>query len=82
VGKPVVATNAGYVNFAIENNVNGILIEEGDVKGFSDAILKLASDREMRETYGTNGRKKAVNELTWYRNVDKFVQPLFRIQSN
>ena len=82
VGKPVVATNVGYVNFAIEDNVNGILINEGDVQGFRNAVLKLACDKDMCKNYGHNGRKKAVDELTWYRNVNNFIQPLLNLHSN
>jgi len=73
VGKPVVATKVGYVNFAVEDNVNGIMIKEGDVNGFSKAVLKLVNEKDTREIYGKNGRKKAVNELTWYKNVNKFL---------
>lgn len=82
VGKPVVATNVGYVNFAIEDKVNGILVNESDSNGFSNAILKLAFEKSIREEYGNNGRKKAVKELTWYRNVDLFLQPLTTIHPN
>lgn len=76
MGKPVVATNAGYVNFAVDDNVNGFLIEQGDVKSFSEAILKLANDEKQREKLGANGREKAEKELTWYKNVDNFLQRL------
>jgi len=76
VGKPVVATDVGYVNFAIEDNINGILVKEGDVEGFVDAILALSKDRNKRKSLGNNGRIKAVNFLTWYENVNNFLKPL------
>jgi glycosyltransferase involved in cell wall biosynthesis len=73
VGKPVIATDVGTVNFAIEDKINGIMIKEGDINGYSKAILKLANEKDTREIYGKNGRKKAVNELTWYKNVEKIL---------
>jgi glycosyltransferase involved in cell wall biosynthesis len=79
VGKPVVATNVGYVNYAVEDNINGILVDEGDVQGFTNAILKLSADKDKRESFGNNGRRKALSELTWYRNVDRFLQPFLKI---
>ena len=82
IGKPVIATNVGHVNFAVEDNVNGIMIKEGDVNGFSKAILKLAIQKDIREIYGKNGRKKALNELTLYKNVDNFLKPLLEIIPN
>jgi glycosyltransferase involved in cell wall biosynthesis len=80
VGKPVVATNVGYVNYAVEDNINGILVDEGDVQGFTNAILKLSADKDKRESFGNNGRRKALSELTWYRNVDRFLQLFLKIQ--
>ena len=73
VGKPVVATNVGYVNFAVEDKVHGVLVDEGDVNGFANAILQLVADKDKREIYGNNGRIKAVDELTWYRNIDNIL---------
>jgi len=73
VGKPVVATNVGYVNFAVEDDINGIHVQEGDIDGFSKAVLKLANEKDTRKIYGENGRKKALDELTWYKNVDNFI---------
>jgi len=77
MGKPVVATNVGEVNFAIENNVNGVLITEGDVDNFSSAIIKLSHDGNMRKKYGANGRIKAEQKLTWENNVNKILSQLF-----
>ena len=70
------ATDVGYVNFAIEDNINGILVKEGDVKGFVNAILTLSNDPNKRKSLGNNGRIKAVNSLTWYENVNNFLKPL------
>lgn len=76
MGKPVVATRAGYVNYAIENNVNGFLIEEGDKDGFIKAILKLINDKDLCKKFGDNGRLKAEKELTWHKNTEEFLTPL------
>ncbi len=74
VGKPVVATDVGQVNFAIENGKNGILVQQSDIKSFSNAILSLAKDIELRHSMGEEGRKKATSELTWYKNIDKILR--------
>jgi glycosyltransferase involved in cell wall biosynthesis len=82
VGKPVVATNVGFVNFAIEHDINGIMVKEGDVNGFSKAVLKLVNEKDTRKIYGKNGREKALNKLTWYNNVDKFLNLLNKQKMN
>jgi len=81
MGKPVVATNVGYVNFAIENDINGLLIDEGDIDGFAKAILELANDAEKRKRLGASGRLKSETELSWFKNVEKFIVPLQSAQA-
>ena len=76
MGKPTVATDVGEVNFAVEHNINGLLTGEGDVNGFVDAVLSLASDRNLRIKFGVAGRKKAVNCLTWKQNTAKIISGL------
>ena len=76
LGKPTVATDVGEVNFAIEHNKNGFLCNEGDVMGFGDSILRLSSDEELRNQLGASGRSKAVEDLTWDRNVQNIINRL------
>jgi len=76
LGKPVVATNVGEVNFAIEHNVNGVLCDESDIKGFAQSILALSSDEVTRRRLGESGRVKAVKELSWERNTQRVVDAL------
>ena len=78
LGKPTVATDVGEVNFAIEHNKNGFLCKEGDVMGFGDSILKLSSDEELRNQLGASGRSKAVEDLTWDKNVQNIINMLNR----
>ena len=73
LAKPIVATDVGEVNFAVEDGVNGFLCQEGDVGQFADAIVRLAADSELRERFGRNGRHKALTELTWEKNVEKIL---------
>ena len=76
MGKPAVATNVGEVNFAIEHNINGLLNDEGDIKGFGDSVLRLSSDEKLRNKLGAAGRLKAVNYLTWIRNVQNIIDKI------
>ena len=79
VAKPVVATNVGEVNFAIENGVNGFLCKEGDIDGFATAISKLAFDNDMRQKFGAAGRSKAIETLSWDRHVNNVLEAIREI---
>lgn len=58
-GKPVVAFSSGGPKYLIEDGKDGILVEEGDEKSFSDALQRLLMDNDLRLFLGENGRKKA-----------------------
>lgn len=73
VGRPAVATDVGEVNFAVEHNINGLLCDEGDVEAFGESILRLSSDEALRVRLGSQGRSKAVKDLTWDKNVRNIV---------
>ena len=55
--KPVVAFKSGGISDVVENNYNGLLFDYGDIKNFSDAIIRLKSDCEFRNKLVHNGYK-------------------------
>ena len=70
------ATDVGEVNFAVEHNINGLLCVEGDIKGFGESILRLSFDNELRSKLGASGRSKAIEALTWDKNVHNIIKAL------
>ena len=65
MSKPVVATDVGEVNFAIEDKINGFLCKEGDLESFAEAIVRLSKNDTLRKNMGFAGREKAITELSW-----------------
>ncbi len=55
--KPVVASNVGGIPDLVKDNVNGLLITPGDVKGLADALKKLLNDKRLANIMGRDGRK-------------------------
>lgn len=41
----------------IDNGVNGYLVEEGDVVGFADSLLRLMNDKKLRDSFSEHARK-------------------------
>jgi len=64
-GLPVVASGISGIPLAVEHEVTGLLVEEGDGAGFAAAVGKLLANPELRRSLGAAGRRKAEAELTW-----------------
>ena len=47
----------------IDNGINGILVKNGDIDEFANAILKLIDDEELRIKMGKAAIEKAKNYL-------------------
>jgi len=73
LAKPVVATDVGEVNFAIENKINGFLCEEGQINQYVDSIDLLANNANIRKKFGLAGRNKAKSLLTWDQNIKRIL---------
>ena len=63
--KPVVAFNIGGVNEAVVNGETGLLTKPGSTDELAEALLKLLSDKPLREKMGANGRKFVTENFTW-----------------
>jgi len=55
-GLPVIGAREKGAVDVIQQNVNGLLVEYGDVSAISHAVLELASDRALRQRLGTAGK--------------------------
>ena len=57
---PVIATRIAAIPELIEDNVNGVLIDPGDVTSLVDNIKKLAKNPQRRREIARNGRETIV----------------------
>jgi glycosyltransferase involved in cell wall biosynthesis len=64
-GKPVVAFDVGGVNEAVQNKQTGLLVKRGSSDELADALLKLLSDKSLREKMGAAGRGFVSENFTW-----------------
>jgi glycogen(starch) synthase len=63
--KPVVAFDVGGVNEALLNGKTGLLVKRGSTDRLADAIMKLLSDKALREKMGADGRRFVAENFTW-----------------
>ncbi|MFM8520857.1 MAG: glycosyltransferase family 4 protein [Acidimicrobiaceae bacterium] len=72
-GAPVVASSLeGYRNVAT-HDVNGLLIEPGDVRGLTESLAKIIDDKQLAERLRQNGLERA-KELSMRHLAEIYVE--------
>lgn len=59
VGLPVVTTTVSGVAELVTDGENGLVVGQQDVKTYSAVLDRLMSDKQLQDTMGKNGRKRA-----------------------
>jgi len=77
MGKPIIATSVGGIPEAIDNGINGILVEP-DFKEIAESIELLLENKELSTNLGNNARNKAEKDFTW----DKLANTFIKLYSN
>lgn len=75
-GKPVIAGDSGGVNDAVINGLNGILIDPENSNQIISAIIKLARDQSLRKLLGERGKKRAIDEFNWKKQINKIYKAI------
>lgn len=75
-GLAIVASNVAGNEELVRNGENGYLHNIGDVQGIADSIIKLASDKNLLDSFGAVSRKIAVEQYSWSHVADNYLQML------
>jgi len=62
-GKPVIVTNAGGCDEAVEDNINGLIISQNNVESLTKSVLQLLGDEALRIKMGNAGRDIFLNKF-------------------
>ena len=79
VGKPVVANNIGGISDAIHNGENGFLIEPGDWNNFSNKIISILKDEELREEMKVKAINLVREKFDWQIIAERYLKVFERI---
>jgi glycosyltransferase involved in cell wall biosynthesis len=71
-GLPVVGWRAGNLPYLAEDEREGLLLEPGDVDALSQALLRLALDRDVRARLGAAAKRRALARPTWEASAARF----------
>eukprot|EP00178_Gracilaria_changii_P005467 TRINITY_DN18_c0_g2_i1.p1 TRINITY_DN18_c0_g2~~TRINITY_DN18_c0_g2_i1.p1 ORF type:complete len:597 (-),score=101.26 TRINITY_DN18_c0_g2_i1:3460-5250(-) len=63
--RPVIATRIDGIPEALDDGVEGLLIEPNNPMALYDAIEKLATNEELRRQMGTCGRKRVLSQFSF-----------------
>ena len=73
-GVPIIATDVGGASEQIVNGVSGILTPRGDPHALADAIVKLAHDPVLRESFAQAARERIRTEFSAERMIDAYAR--------
>ena len=73
-GLPVVGTNVEGIRDVITPNVDGILVELGDVTALKNALVGLIGDERLRNKLGRAGHEKVMRKYSLQRCVREYEQ--------
>jgi len=76
-GKPVIAGRGGGVGDAVENGLNGLTVDPKNVEEIAGAVIRLATDEELRRKLGERGRERAIREFNWPKQIKKIYQTIY-----
>ena len=71
VGLPTIATNVGATPEVIQDGENGLLFEPGNIEGMTNALVRLANDKTLRERLGKKGYEDVQKRFSAQRWVDE-----------
>lgn len=63
-GVPIIGARAGGIPEAVDDGVNGYLIEPADIQAIVDSVLSLLHDPEKRRRFGRAGRAKVESSFS------------------
>jgi len=73
MGKAIVASRLGQIGDVLTDEETALLVEPGDAKEMSAAIMRLAESPELRKRLGAAARRAAIGRHSWTSNSQKVV---------
>lgn len=68
-GLPVISTRHAGIPDVVVDGVTGILVDEGDVDGMTEAMLQLAMNPQLAADMGLAGRKRIAEHFTMEQSI-------------
>ena len=69
--KPVIGINIGSISSLIQHEKNGLICKPDDSYDIADKVLKLLNNKDIRNSFGTNGYDFVKNNYSWNAIIKK-----------
>jgi glycosyltransferase involved in cell wall biosynthesis len=66
---PAVVSNVGGLPEAVEDNVTGFIVESKNIQQAANALIKLITDRKLKNKMGKMGRERVIRDFNWNEKV-------------
>ena len=73
LGKPLLVSDATAQKRLVEKNNTGLIHLDRNVKDFSEKVLTLYRDKDLRHQLGENGKQFIENEFSWEQTSKKLI---------
>ncbi len=80
-GTPAIGYDVPGLRDSIKHGYNGLLVEEGNIKGLADTIIKAIDNKELRKTLSINAIEWSDN-FSWDKSADEFDKILRKYNGN
>jgi len=69
MGKGIVASRLGQIGEVLSDGESALLVQPGNARELTEAIVRLAESPKLREHLGEKARRHAIERHTWKRNA-------------
>lgn len=77
--KAVIAGESGGIKDAVQGGITGVLVNPNDKEKITNAIISLATQKEIRDTLGNNAFARAEKDFHWKDKVNKIFSAINNI---
>ncbi len=77
--KPVVGARIGSTQCVIQDGVDGLLVNVGDIEGLAKSLITLLSDSKLRNKLGQVGYDKTLSQYSWDVITEKMANLYYRV---
>jgi glycosyltransferase involved in cell wall biosynthesis len=69
--KGIVASRLGQIGEVLDHERTALLVPPGNVAELKEAIVRLSSSKELRQSLGDAARRAALERHTWKHNAQR-----------